>query len=83
MSIILPKLESLIYLSGSSSVSGFRIRGSVFRIPDSGFRIPAFPYAVGRHFVSVDPKEFGERTSANWDTFRSSQLFESRRMFSK
>ena len=37
-SIILPKLESLIYLSGSGSVSGFRIRGS-------GFRIPAFPYA--------------------------------------
>ena len=32
MSIILPKLESFIYLSVSGSVSGFRIPDSVFRL---------------------------------------------------
>ena len=45
MSIILPKLESFIYLSGSGSgygsVCGFRLR-----VPHSGF--PPFPYALSQ-----------------------------------
>ena len=75
MSIILPKLESFIFLSVSGSVSGFGILDSGFRIPDCGFLLFHAPLddviSVGRNFVSADPKEFGERTSANWDTFRS------------
>ena len=56
MSIILPKLESFLYLLVSR-----------FPFPDSGFQIPAFPYAQcetpGSGYISelyCSRREFGE-----------------------